>query len=129
MSEIERRSGLADRFDRGSFVESRPVERGAFDELHREERSSLMLADLVDRGDVRVAQPARELSFAKEPLFLIRIAGGNELDGDEALEIFLPGLPDRPHSPGADRFDTDEFAQIVRRIFIRLADFGGKIRG
>ena len=49
--------------------------------LHDDERSPVLLADVVDRADVRVVQRRRRLRFAREPAQRLGIP--RELFGDE----------------------------------------------
>ena len=57
--------------------------------LHDQEVDPVLVADVVERANVRVVQAGDGLRLALEPLFQIRVRGdvlGEDLDGDGAIE-------------------------------------------
>ena len=95
--------------DRAPRVERTPgddvLQRLAGHELEGEKELPLVLADLVERRDVRVRERRRRSGFAKEPLAAIGIAGqlgGHHLDRDGAAETCVAGAIDLAHPAGAD---------------------------
>ena len=79
-------------------------ERLAADELHRDERPALEDAELVDRDDVGVGQPAGGARLALEALahLLVVEALAEELDGDGAIEGRVPGQIHVAHPAALD---------------------------
>ncbi len=76
------------------------VERRAQDALHHDVRKAGGLADLVDGDDVRVIEGGRGprlLCETAHPLRVGRVALGQELDRDLALEILIERAPDFAH--------------------------------
>ena len=78
-----------------------PVLEGlALDQLHRDEARALVLADLVDRGDVRMVEGRRGtgLSFeAAKPPGVVRHLLGQHLDRDLAAEARVARAVDLAH--------------------------------
>jgi len=124
------RDALAVRFlervgDRDSdfqrFVErERPApdpirERLAFQVLHHEEVDVALLADVVQRADVRVIQRGDRLRFALEPVAPLRIVGEmrrQHFDRDRAVQSRVGCFVDLAHAAGAQRGD-----ELVRSEF------------
>ncbi len=86
----------------GGKLEQPLVEAGSLDQLHAEEMPSLVLADLVDRHDVRVVElgdglglilKSQQLGFRGENARL------DQLEGDRPIERDLAGFQDNAHSP------------------------------
>jgi len=62
----------------------------------------IVLADVVDRADVRVIQPRRRPGLASEPIDgkrIVRELVGKELERDCAPEAGVGGLVDTPIPP------------------------------
>ena len=74
--------------------------RLALDVRHGEPETPCRLARVVDRNDVGVLQPGRELDLAKEALGAhpVRRYGIEDLERDLAVVAEIPGEPDRRHA-------------------------------
>ena len=80
-------------------------ERLAREVLHHQEGRTVVLADVVERADVRVVQAGDGLRFALEAGAAVRVGadlGREDLDGDGAVEAGVAGLVDLAHAAGAD---------------------------
>jgi hypothetical protein len=83
-------------------------ERLALEELHDEERPALLLANVVERTDVRVFQLREHARLALEALAQSGIGDvrGQDLDGDGSIQARVPRLVDLTHAAGAgERLD------------------------
>ena len=83
-------------------------QRLAFQVLHHQEVDAVLVADIVERADVRMAQARNGLGFAVETLARLRIARkmrGQNLDGDDAVKPRIARPVDLAHASGADRRD------------------------
>ena len=72
---------------------------------HRDERLAGVVADLVDRRDVRMIERAGRAGLPQQSGGGVRMAGGfrrEELERDPALEVRILGQIHRPHPAGAD---------------------------
>ena len=77
----------------------------AFEELLDDVGRAVVLADVVDGGDVGVVQDAGGLGLLLEAAQAIGVGGeggGEDLDGDVAAEARVLGAVDLPHAAGAD---------------------------
>ncbi|MFO0960659.1 MAG: hypothetical protein U0800_25025 [Isosphaeraceae bacterium] len=77
-------------------------QRGALEQLHRQERQALRLADLVDRYDVVALERGHGAGFAEEPLAGLGVGGGlatHHLQADEALQPGVFRQENDPHTP------------------------------
>ena len=82
------------------------LERPALHQLHRDEARPLVLADLVDGGDVRMVEGRGGTSLSLEAPPLIRVARrrlGEDLDRDLAAEAGVAGPIDLAHPPRTDQ--------------------------
>ncbi len=80
-------------------------ERVTLDELHDEVGGAVVLAVVVDRGDVLVRHPRAVPGLVAEPGGEGRVLGGvgpHHLDGDVAAQHRVRGAPDVTHPPGGD---------------------------
>ena len=80
-------------------------QRLAHQVLHDQEVDAVLLADIEDGADVRMAQGGDRLGLALEPLFQIGIRRdmlGKHLDGDGAVEAGVTGLVDLAHAARAE---------------------------
>jgi hypothetical protein len=78
----------------------------AVEVLQREERETVVLADLVDLHNVGMVQPGHRLGLGAEAGQVFRLglgAGQDHLQGDEALELRLPRLVDHAHAAAAEQ--------------------------
>jgi len=74
--------------------------------LHDEEIDAVLMADVVERTDVRMAQAGDGLGFALEALAGLWAEGkmrGENFDGDGAVEAGVTSAIDLAHASGADR--------------------------
>ena len=77
----------------------------AFQILHDQEVDPVLLADVMERADVRMVQARDRLGFPLEPLAEIGIVGHmrqEHLDGDGAVQAGVGGLVDLAHAPSAE---------------------------
>ena len=76
-------------------------------------------ADFVHGDDVGMLQPAGRLNFgagsAAGRLALARSAGQDHLEGDDAVELDLPGLVDDAHAAAAEFVEQFVFAEAPAR--------------
>ena len=80
-------------------------ERLALVVRHRDERLAVVVADFVDRGDVRVIERAGGARLPQQAGGGVRMADGvrgQELQRNPALEVRVLGKIDRTHPAGAD---------------------------
>jgi hypothetical protein len=80
------------------------AERFPLHVLHGDEWLAVVLADVEDRDDVDVPQPAGGSRFARESLadFGVVEALAKQLDGDQAIDRRIAGEIERPHPPLTD---------------------------
>jgi hypothetical protein len=86
----------------------------ARDVRHHEEDDVFQLVDGVDVDDVRMVELRRGFRFAQKARLDFaseRELGGQDLDGDHALEAAIPGPVNDPHAP-----TPDLAVQLVVRI-------------
>ena len=98
-----------------SFLES-PGERLPLEIFHDQEGHALVVADVIERADVRMTELRDRLRFAIEPLPKLRIdghAGGKNLDGDRAVEARVRRPIDFAHPAGA--VQRDDFVRSQSR--------------
>ncbi len=81
------------------------LEAATLDQLQRQIRQPLMLADIVNADDSRVRQPSHRGRLDAEPPQ--RVAAGmgpgqDHLQGDHPSQPQMPGLVDDPHAAAAD---------------------------
>src|SRR5262249_36548646 len=81
-------------------------QRLPFQILHDQVLDAVLVADVVERADVRVRELRDRLRFPLEPL--ARLGRGGEvlrqdLDRDGSFQTSIPRLVDLPHAPRADR--------------------------
>ena len=94
-----------------SLAEALPL-----DELHGDPGVAVVLADLVDRDDVRVVEGrggARLVLEALEVLAALREPLGEQLDGDLAPEPGVAGAKDATHAAGAELAEDLESRDVV----------------
>src|SRR5262249_14773882 len=92
-------------FNRQFCPRHSPAQRGPFDIFGGDEMSAAGLADLKNRDDVWVVERRRGLSLLLEspqPFRILRVAFGEELDCDLAIEPGVLRQVDFTHSPGTD---------------------------
>ena len=83
-------------------------ERLSLEQFHRDEVPAFVLADRVDRADVRVIQRRGRARLALKPLERDGIGArrvGQELQRDAAAELRVFGFVDDAHTAGAEGFD------------------------
>ena len=80
-------------------------ERLAGEMFHDEVGRAVVAADVVERADVRVRERGDGAGLPLEARAAVRIGaqfGGEDLDGDRAVEAGVAGLVDLAHAAGAD---------------------------
>ena len=108
---VGRLDGLSQRGDErrgpagGEGSDRKPLgETSPFDELHREVRSPVVVADVVDLHDVGVSQARGGLGLALESLPFVgsgKVAGQQHLDGDRAVKALIPRPVHNTHAAPA----------------------------
>ena len=81
------------------------VEGQALDRLHHDVWLAERLADFVDGDDVGMVQRGRGARFLREasqPIDVCRVLGGEELDGDIALQVEVSRAEDLAHPARPD---------------------------
>jgi len=76
--------------------------------LHDDERLTVLLPDFMDGADVGMIQRGSSPSFALEAgarLWVFRHFIGQELQGNEAVQVYIFGLTDNPPPPATKPFD------------------------
>ena len=84
------------------------LQRRALQILHDDERAPVLLADVVDRADVRVVQRRRRPRFAREPAQRLRIPRelfGDELERHGTVQPRVFGFVDDAHAAAAELLD------------------------
>jgi hypothetical protein len=85
------------------------------DELHHQEIQSSGLAEVVDGDDMRMVELRKQLRLTCEApgeagiVFPLR---SEDLDGDQAVERFLPRLVNDPHAAPTEAFDDLELREF-----------------
>lgn len=109
MRGLERRcdlNGRLDRFDILHRAAQNAVAQGlALEILHGDEGPAVVLADLLDGGDVRVGKRGGGAGLAAQSLGGDRVgivSGRQELEGDEAMKARVLRLIDHTHAAAAD---------------------------
>jgi hypothetical protein len=84
------------------------LESLAGEKLHGDERTSLMLADVVNRADIGVVQSRRRLCLALKTAQPLRIASQilrKKLQSDKAVQARILGFVNHAHTAAAKFFD------------------------
>src|SRR5215472_3802307 len=84
------------------------LERLPFEILHDDEGLAFMLADLVNRADVRVVERRGGAAFALKAFECLRVRGnavGQELEDDVPAELCVFSLVDYTHPSAAELFE------------------------
>ena len=100
----------------------------ALDQLHAEEVLAFVFTDFVNGHDIRVIQVGGGLGFGMKTPHVRRrsqFAGQNHLQGDSAVEAYLPGLVDDPHAAAGDFCQQFVIAEIVDRRAVSRSIDGG----
>ena len=90
----------ADRMARDALAQHLTLEQ-----LHRNEGSSFVFANVIQRANMGVAESRNRAGLALEPLLQVRITGnmlGQYLDGDGAVEASVTCLIHLAHATGAE---------------------------
>ena len=108
---LERVGELESPFDqliRRHLLADARVERPALEQLHHEIRTALVLADVIDRADVRMVDRRDGARLTVEPFERDRVAGDGrrkDFDRDVAIEPGVAGAIDFAHATGTDRLE------------------------
>ncbi len=84
------------------------LQRQAVQKLHGDERLAVVLANFVDGADIGMVQGRCGLGFALEAGEGLGVLGniiGQELQGDEAMQLHVLGLVDDTHPAAAELLD------------------------
>ena len=107
---VERLGDLGDQVDgplgrqRAAALDQR-AEVGPVDEAHVDEQPAVDLAVVVDRDDVRLAQPGDGVGLALEAALVLRVVGqrgGQQLQRDLAVAARVVGAVDLAHAARTD---------------------------
>ena len=95
------------------------AELGSLQKLHRHVGDLALLAEIVDRDDLRMAEPSGGLGFEEEARLVFRVRGrifreNDGLERDGAVESGVFALVDDPHRAAAE-FARDFVAAELRR--------------
>ena len=83
------------------------LQRGAFQQLHGDERLPILLADVMNRADVGMVQRGSRLRLALKPRQRLRIfchIVGKEFQRDKTVQPGVLGLVHHAHSPAPKSF-------------------------
>ena len=104
--------------------------------LHGDERMALVLADVMNRANVRVIQGGGSLRFALETSQSLRVFGhfvGQKFQGDEAVQAGVFGFIDHSHAAAAELLDDpimrDGLAEQWKSLQPRASMLGRLARG
>jgi len=102
-------------------------QRHPVQKLHRDERLTILFADVMNRANVRVVQCRCSLGFALKTGESLRVTGNffrQEFEGDEAMQPRILGLIHNAHSPATELFNNavvrDGLADHLSRTSPRL---------
>ena len=90
--------------------------------LHQQVKQPVGLSEVVDRDNVRVTQFCERLGLASEAFGELRIffpLGGEDLEGHEPVERFLPRLVNHPHAAAPQAGQDFELREMRRNLFQR----------
>ena len=99
------RADVADKSRRQRTLLEALGQRLAGEVLHHQEHRTLVLADVVERADVRVVQRRGRAGFAPEPIKGVPVAGqigGQELEGHAPAQPGVLGLVNNTHTAAAN---------------------------
>src|ERR1700724_1624752 len=85
------------------------LEGHRIEKLHHDEGLAFTLADFVDGTDVGMIQGRRGTSLPAETFERMRVSGNifrQELQGDEATKLRVPGLVNHAHAATAELFNN-----------------------
>ena len=100
--------------ERQRLADEVAAQRLALDELHREVRAPVRLADLVDRDEVRVRHGGRRARLAQEagaPSGIARDLFAQHLQRDRAAEALVVGEVDDAHAAAPELGDDREVVE------------------
>jgi len=92
------------------------LERSALDKLHGDERASVVLANFMNRADVRVIERSRRPGLtnqASRGCGIVSIGRRQHLDGDVALKPLVERSIDLAHPAHAEQRDDPIRAQVT----------------
>lgn len=74
------------------------------DQFHHEKRETARFADVVDRDDMRVVEGGGGACFADQSFATVAglARGGEDFDGDFAMELEIGGAIDRAHAAASE---------------------------
>src|SRR5262249_30228668 len=75
--------------------------------------------EIVHGDDVRMIEPGQRPGLARETLgerWVARYLWRQDLDRDQAIELRLPGLVDRPHAPLAEQGQHLELGEVPGQL-------------
>src|SRR5262249_25124820 len=84
------------------------LERDTVKKFHDKEGLARLLADVINRADIRVIQGRSRFGFAPESLKRLAVIGeifGQKPEGDEASEAGVFGFVNHSHTTSTELFD------------------------
>src|SRR5688572_806260 len=111
-------SKLDDLFDLQRSFRNPLLERLALEQLHHDERLTVIAPDIVNRADARMVQRRYGSRLPLKALQGLEIVGkfrGQELQRHKSIQLGIPGFIDDTHAAAAELFEND----VLR---YRLAD-------
>jgi hypothetical protein len=111
------------------FLTHQPGEVTPLDVLHDEEVDAIVLARVVRRDDVRVAQAGHGLGLVLEALQPARVSParlGKDFEGHAPAQRQLLGLVDDPHAAAADLADDAVVAHGIAQTQIGVGRYQGR---
>jgi hypothetical protein len=109
---------------RDAGVADQRAQAPALDQLHHHVRRAVVLADVVDRNDVRVIELGHRAGLAHQPGPGLLLFGPlvQHLERDPAIEPLVVGAEDAAHPPLADRIlDPVALDRVPRLDHAQLA--------
>ena len=97
-------------------------EAHAIGELHQQVIEAVGFAKVIDGNDVRMIEPGKGLRLPHETLGELRVLllfRRENLEGDEAVEQWLPRLIDHTHAAAAQAFENLQLREGFGNLFRR----------
>ena len=101
---------------RQAFAPDELIERLSLEVLHDDEAHAFGAVHIVDGDDARVIEGRGGPGFLREAALALRIGdpiGGQNFNGDVAIEAGVAGLVDRTHAAFAELLDDLKVRQFV----------------
>src|ERR1700690_726368 len=103
----DRQSQTKKGLDRQGTPANHRFERPAFQQLHGNKALAILLSDVIDRANIRMAQRRSRFSLAPETtdgLWIVSNIIGQEVEGHKAMQAHVLGLVNDAHASAAKFF-------------------------